>query len=293
MIPQLNFGSTGHISTRCIFGGTALSKSSQDEADEALEILLKYQINHIDTAAGYGDSELRIGPWMRNYRDHFFLATKTGERSGPKARAELEKSLDRLRVDHVDLIQMHSLTEPDEWEQAMGNGGALEALIKAREEGLTRFIGVTGHGISVARMHLAALQRHPFDSVLLPLNYPMSLLPYYASDFQELFELCQKRGVAVQTIKAIARRRWSNDERPQQTWYEPLTKQEDIDASVHWLLSHEGVFLNTAGELSLLPRILDAADRFNSVDGDFQEPIRTSNKERKMAPLFTISQNQI
>ena len=292
-IPTTPFGSTGHHSTRCIFGGTALSRASQEEADRILELLLRYGINHIDTAAGYGDSELRIGPWMRRHRDRFFLATKTGERSAGGAREQLERSLQRLQVERVDLIQLHSLTEPEEWEQALGSGGALEALIRAREEGLARYIGVTGHGVTVARTHLDALQRHPFDAVLLPLNYPMFQLPEYAADFRELRERCRQRGVAVQTIKAIARRRWTGNERPHRTWYEPLAGQQDIDAAVHWVLEHEGVFLNTAGDMALLPRTLDAAARFNPAADSHAAAAGAAVERRQMQPLFTAAQNVI
>ena len=292
MITTIPFGSTGHHSTRCIFGGTALSRASQEEADRTLEVLLKFGINHIDTAAGYGDSELRIGPWMRRHRDRFFLATKTGERSASGARGQLERSLQRLQVDRVDLIQLHGLTEPDEWEQALGRGGALEALIRAREEGLARYIGVTGHGVTVARMHLDALQRHPFDAVLLPLNYPLLQIPEYAADFSELRELARQRGVAVQTIKAISRRRWTGSERPP-TWYEPLARQPDIDAAVHWVLAHEGVFLNTAGDMTLLPRILDAAARFAAAADDHAAAAGDAVQRQQMRPLFTAAQNVI
>ena len=293
MITSIPFGSTGHHSTRCIFGGTALSRASQEEADRTLEVLLKFGINHIDTAAGYGDSELRIGPWMRRHRDRFFLATKTGERSASGARGQLERSLQRLQVDRVDLIQLHGLTEPDEWEQALGRGGALEALIRAREEGLARYIGVTGHGVTVARMHLDALQRHPFDAVLLPLNYPLLQIPEYAADFSELRELARQRGVAVQTIKAISRRRWTGSERPHPTWYEPLARQPDIDAAVHWVLAHEGVFLNTAGDMTLLPRILDAAARFAAAADDHAAAAGDAVQRQQMRPLFTAAQNVI
>ena len=292
-IPAIPFGSSGHLSTRCIFGGTALSRASQEEADRTLEVLLQHGINHIDTAAGYGDSELRIGPWMRRHRDRFFLATKTGERSAGGARAQLERSLQRLQVDQVDLIQLHSLTEPDEWRQALGAGGALEALIRAREEGLARNIGITGHGVTVARSHLDALARHPFDAVLLPLNYPMHQIPEYAADFDELREVCRRRGVAVQTIKAIARRRWTGSERPHPTWYEPLAGQRDIDAAVHWVLAHEGVFLNTAGDMSLLPRILDAAARFPAAADNHDDAAGDAVARRQMQPLFTADQNVI
>ena len=293
-IPTIPFGSTGHLSTRCIFGGTALSRASQEEADRTLEVLLQYGINHIDTAAGYGDSELRIGPWMRSHRDRFFLATKTGERSAAGARAQLERSLQRLQVDHVDLIQLHSLTEPDEWQQALGKGGALEALIQARDEGLARNIGITGHGVTVARSHMDALERHAFDAVLLPLNYPMYRIPEYAADFEALRELCRRRGVAVQTIKAIARRRWPGSERPHATWYEPLADQQDIDAAVHWVLAHDGVFLNTAGDMGLLPLTLDAAARFADTQADNRESVAgEAVARRQMRPLFTAAQNVI
>ena len=295
-IPTIPFGSTGHLSTRCIFGGTALSRASQEEADRTLEVLLQYGINHIDTAAGYGDSELRIGPWMRRHRDRFFLATKTGERSAGGARAQLERSLQRLQVDQVDMIQLHSLTEPDEWRQALAGGGALEALIQARDEGLTRYIGITGHGVTVARSHMEALERHPFDAVLLPLNYPMHQIPEYAADFERLHEECRRRGVAVQTIKAIARRRWTGSERPHPTWYEPLADQQDIDPAVHWVLAHDGVFLNTAGDMSLLPRILDAAARFPAARPGTREHSATAGKvfaSQQMQPLFTATRNVI
>ena len=292
-ITNTPFGSTGHHSTRCIFGGTALSRASQEEADRTRELLLRYGINHIDTAAGYGDSELRIGPWMRRHRDRFFLATKTGERSASGAREQLERSLQRLQVEQVDLNQLHSLTEPEDWHQALGTGGALEALIQAREEGLARYIGVTGHGVTVARMHLNALQRHPFDAVLLPLNYTMMQIPEYAADFRELRELCRQRGVAVQTIKAIARRRWTGSERSHRTWYEPLAGQQDIDAAVHWVLAHEGVFLNTAGDMALLPRILDAAARFSPAGDNHATAAGAAVERRQMQPLFTAAQNVI
>ena len=293
-IPTIPFGSTGHLSTRCIFGGTALSRASQEEADRTLEVLLQYGINHIDTAAGYGDSELRIAPWMRSHRERFFLATKTGERSADGARAQLERSLQRLQVDYVDLIQLHSLTEPDEWRQALGSGGALEALVHAREEGLARNIGITGHGVTVARSHLDALERHPFDAVLLPLNYPMYRIPEYASDFEELRAECRRRGVAVQTIKAIARRRWTGSARPHSTWYEPLAGQQDIDAAVHWVLAHDGVFLNTAGDMNLLPHILDAAARAPATGADNHDTAAgEAAARRQMQPLFTAARNVI
>src|SRR5689334_478879 len=201
MIAQQPFGRTGHMSTRTLFGAAALSSVTQAEADRTLETLLEYGVNHIDTAASYGDAELRIGPWMGRYRQQFFLATKTGERTYQKARDEIHRSLERLQVDQVDLIQLHNLVDPDEWETAMGPGGALEAAVEARDQGLVRFIGVTGHGITIAAMHKRSLERFDFDSVLLPYNYVLIQNQQYAADFEALMQLCQQRDVAVQTIK--------------------------------------------------------------------------------------------
>jgi len=174
MIEPRPFGRTGHPSTVTLFGGASLARASQADADRTLDLLLRYGVNHIDTAARYGDSELRIGPWMARHRKDFFLSTKTGSRTAPEAREDLHRSLERLRVDHVDLIQFHSLGHPDDWDQAMGPGGALEALIEARRQGLARFIGVTGHGWTIAAMHRRSLARFDFDAVLLPYNFFMA-----------------------------------------------------------------------------------------------------------------------
>ena len=212
MIPTAPFGRTGHASSRVVFGAAGLASMRQDRADEVLADLLRHGVNHIDTAADYGDSELRIGPWMVDHRSDFFLATKTGDRTGDGARADLERSLERLGVDHVDLIQLHNLVEPDEWEVAHGPGGAVEALARARDEGLTRFIGVTGHGVRIARMHLRSLAEFPFDSVLLPYSYVGLTDDAYRADVDELLGVCAANEVAVQTIKGVSRRRWREDD---------------------------------------------------------------------------------
>ena len=283
-IPRHPFGSTGHESTRTIFGAAALSRVSQEEADQTLDLLLEYGVNHIDTAASYGDSELRIGPWMERRRDGFFLATKTGKRTYVEARDQIRDSLARLRVDAVDLIQLHNLVDPEEWETAMGPGGALEAAIEAREQGPTRFIGVTGHGVMVAAMHRRSLERFAFDSVLLPYNYVMMQNPAYAADFEALASICAERGVAMQTIKGITLGPWNERERTHRTWYEPLQAQTDIDRAVHWVLGRPGVFLNTAGDVSLLPRVLAAASRFRTRPDDAE--MAAMIEQREMAPLF-------
>lgn len=263
MIPTAAFGRTGHQSTRMLFGAAALGQVSQSDADWTLDVLLQHGINHIDTAANYGDSELRIGPWMPRHRDRFFLATKTQERTFQAAYDQIRRSLERLQVTYVDLLQLHYLVDPHEWEVAMGPGGALEAAIRAREEGLVRFIGVTGHDVSVAQMHMKSLARFAFDSVLLPCNYTMMQNPQYAADFTALMHICRERGIAVQAIKSLARGAWPQGAaRANATWYEPLTEQADIDVAVGWVLGRpEGLFVNTSGDIHLLPKMLEAAER--------------------------------
>jgi aryl-alcohol dehydrogenase-like predicted oxidoreductase len=285
MIATAPFGRTGHDSTRTIFGAAALGSVSQREADATLEILLEHGVNHIDTAASYGESELRIAPWLTKHRDRFFLATKTGKRDYEGAREEIRRSLERLGVDRVDLLQLHNLVDVIEWEFALREGGALDAAVEARDEGLVRFIGVTGHGLTVAGMHLRSLERFPFDSVLLPYSYVQMRDERYAGDFEALAAACAKRGVAVQTIKAISLAPWDGRPQTASTWYEPLRNQDDIDLAVHWVLGRPGAFLNTAADVELLPRVLGAAERFTSrpPDGTMDELL----SQRKLVPLFS------
>ena len=266
MIDTHLFGRTGHASSRVIFGAAALGSMGQEKADAILALLLQHGVNHLDTAASYGDSELRLAPWLVQHRNDFFLATKTGERTGDGARAELERSLTRLGVDHVDLIQLHNLVEPDEWDVAHGPGGAVEALAKARDEGLVRHIGVTGHGLRIAGMHLRSLERFPFDSVLLPYSYVLLQDVDYRADVEALMALCADRQVAVQTIKAIARRRWDNGTAGHFSWYEPLTDAAAIARAVHYVLGHQQLFLNTTSDARLLPAVLSAAEALAPVD---------------------------
>jgi aryl-alcohol dehydrogenase-like predicted oxidoreductase len=236
----------------------------QEAADRVLDVLMRHGVNHLDTAASYGDSELRIAPWLRAHPGHFFLATKTDERTGAGARASLERSLDRLGVDRVDLIQLHNLVEEEEWETVHGPGGALEALISAREEGLVGFIGVTGHGLRIARMHLRSLERHDYDSVLFPLNFTLLRDDAYRRDVDELVARCEASQVAIQTIKSVARRRWpaagEDAQRPHFSWYQPLEDQGAITRAVRFVLGRPGVFLNSSSDYRLLPTILEAAE---------------------------------
>lgn len=283
-IPKLTFGRSGHLSTRTIFGAAAFWTVSQDDADKTMELLLEYGINHIDTAASYGESELRLGPWMKTHREHFFLATKTGERTYDSAKAEFENSLKRLQVDSVDLIQLHYLVGEEEWEVAMAPGGVLEYLEEAREQGLVKYIGVTGHDVAIAKMHRKSLERFDFDSVLLPYNYPMMQNEIYTEGFAEVLRLSKESNIAVQTIKGITRRPYLGDAHSHATWYEPLTDQASIDLAVHWVLGQEGIFLNTAGDIGLLPKVLDAASRFESRPSD--ETMQNLVEEQEMRALF-------
>jgi len=284
-IQLLPFGRTGHQSTRIIFGAAALGRVSQDVADRSLEVLLEHDINHIDVAASYGDAELRIAPWLKRYPDRFFLATKTGKRRADEAREELQRSLERLQVDHVDLWQLHNLADPIEWDTALSPGGAIDAATRAREEGLVRFIGVTGHGAQIAATHRRSLQRFDFDSVLLPYNFTTVQSSYYSQNLDALQATCQERNTAVQTIKSIAYRPWMGRERSATTWYQPLEEQADIDLAVHWALGRQGIFVITSGDVNLMPRILDAAERVPAErpsDADMQRMVA----HLQMEPLF-------
>ena len=278
------FGRSGHMSTRTLFGAAALGSVTQEEADRTLDVLLRYGVNHIDVAISYGDAERRIAPWLKTHRADFFLATKTDARTAKKAKEQLYRSLERMRVDYVDLWQMHNLVDPIEWDIALSPGGVVEAALEAKQEGLVRAIGVTGHGLQIAATHRRSLERFDFDSVLLPYNYVTMQNPYYAENFRELLATCQQRNVAVQTIKSIAYKPWLGREHTQSTWYEPLTEQDDIDLAVHWVLKQPGVFLNTVGDISILPKVLDAASRFQA--GPSDEEMQTMVERLSMEPLF-------
>lgn len=285
MIPTLTFGRTGHESTRIIFGAAALGDVTQQEADQTLELIRSHGINHIDTAASYGAAEDRLGPFIAEHRDEFFLATKTGDRTRQEAYDSIRRSLERMRTDHLDLIQLHNLVDETERQTALAPGGALEACIQARDEGLVRYIGITGHGVTVAAQHLKSLQVFDFDSVLLPYNFPMTRNEQYIADWEELYAYCQQHNVAVQTIKAITKAPWQDgQEHFAATWYEPLQDQQAIDTAVGWVLGREGIYLNTVGDIHILPKVLDAAERFSGRPDD--EAMTELERTWGMAPLF-------
>ena len=284
MLPTAPFGSTGHLSTRVIFGAAALGGMSQERADSTLAKVSEWGINHIDTAAGYGASEDRLRPWLGQHRDEVFLATKTGERHGVAARAELERSLERMDVDRVDLIQLHNLVEDDEWETAFAPGGAVEALAAARDEGLVSHIGVTGHGLRIPGMHLRSLERFEFASVLLPVNFILLDNPAYRADVEQLLAVCADRQVAVQTIKAIARGRWADGSTARFSWYDPLTDPAPIGRAVRFVLANEQLFLNSTSDARLLPMIIDAAAGHLSAPSD--DELRADVEAEGITPLF-------
>lgn len=259
-IEKRPFGATGHESSAVIFGAAALWEEDQATADRVLDLLLEFGINHIDVAPRYGDAELRVGPWMDRHRGDFFLATKTYERGYRAARDSIRRSLERLRTDHMDLMQLHALIHPDQWDQAMGADGALEAVVEAREQGLVRFIGVTGHGWNVAAMHRRSLERFDFDAVLMPWNWHCANHATYGPDFHQTLAICRQKNVAVQTIKGIARGPWAaGATKTRTTWYQPLENETDISEAVHWVLAEPGIFLNSVGDVDLLPAVLRAA----------------------------------
>jgi aryl-alcohol dehydrogenase-like predicted oxidoreductase len=289
MIARIPFGKTEHLSTRVIFGAASLSAMKQDRADRLLETLLQFGVNHIDVAASYGEAELRVGSWMRKHRAQFFLATKTGERTAAGARDSIHRSLDRLRVDRLDLIQLHNLTDEPGWETAMAPGGALEAAVEARNQGLVRFIGVTGHGTRAPEMHLRSLERFEFDSVLFPYNYMLMQSPEYASDVSRLLSLCAGRGVAVQTIKSVARRRWlEGDAQKRFSWYEPVKDPDALRQVVHYVLCRPNLFLNSSSDATILPSILRAASEFDEdvKASEVEKALRAESSRLEMKPIF-------
>ena len=284
MITKQVFGRTGHESTRVIFGGAALSEVTQEEADRVLDVLLRYGVNHIDVAASYGDAELRVAPWLRKHPSQFFVATKTDGRTYDDAKRDIHRSLQRLGREHVDLIQLHNLVDPIDWDTGLSPKGALEACVEAREQGLVRFIGITGHGSQVAATHLRSLERFDFDTIMLPYNYLMMQDAHYSAIFDRLVAVCEERNVVVQTIKAIARRPWWGRDHTCATWYEPFTEQRDIDAAVHWVMARAGVFLTTAGDIHIAAKVLDAGDRFTTTPRE--EALQELTSRLDAIPLF-------
>ncbi|MBA3795314.1 MAG: aldo/keto reductase [Rubrobacter sp.] len=259
-------GRLGRENSVLIFGGAALGEATEEASDLAMQQALDAGVDHFDTAADYGDSELHYGRWMSEIRDRIFLSTKTGDREGDAARRSIENSLQRLRVDSVDLIQLHAIGDLEDLDRATGPGGSLEAAIRAKEEGLVGAIGITGHGNEAPATHLEALNRYPFDTVLTPWNFILSTDDDYRRDFEALVAEIKRQDAGLMAIKAISKRNWpeGDPERDQQytTWYEPFDRQEHIDAAVSFVLSYEEITgIAMVGDVTLVPNMLEANAR--------------------------------
>lgn len=265
------FGKTGHMSTVAIYGTAAIGKSSQAEADQAMEDTLAHGVNHIDVAPSYGDAELRLAPWMKTHRDQFFLGCKTTERSRDGAWAEMERSFERMGTDHFDLYQLHAVTTMEKLDMVFARGGAMEAFLQARDEGLTDFIGITGHGTEIPKVLLEALRRFDFDTVLFPLNPILLGIPDYRDPVLELLEVCVEKDVGVMIIKYMTKGPWGDKPRTHAPWYEPFTSQEDIQKAVNFALSHPVTGLCSVSDTTLLPLMLDACENFE----EMSEPVRS------------------
>jgi aryl-alcohol dehydrogenase-like predicted oxidoreductase len=280
------FGRTGHESSVAIFGAAAFWEVSQAEADATMERVLAAGVNHIDVAPQYGLAEERLGPWLVSHRDEFFLGCKTMERTRVGAEGELQRSLDRLRTDRLDLYQLHAVTSLEELDAVTGPGGALEALVEAREAGLTSWLGITGHGVDAPAVFLEALRRFPFDSVLFPLNFVQMADPAYRRDTEELLTRCRELDVGTMIIKSITRSPWGEHAETHTTWYRPFEEPAQIQSAVDFVLSLDVTGICTAGDTRLLPLVLDACERSTPMDATARERLIADGASR-YEPLFT------
>lgn len=277
-------GRTGHHSTVAIFGGAAFGGLKQEKADAVMEMIISHGVNHIDVAPSYGDAELRIGPWMPRERSRFFLGCKTTERTREGAAAELRRSLERLQTDRFDLHQLHGVTTMEDLDKVTGSGGALEALIEARDEGLTKFIGITGHGVHAPEVFLEALRRFDFDTVLFPINFVQFTNSDYRKNAEELLRQCRAKNVGTMIIKSITKSPWGERKPTHHTWYEPFADHEAIQDCVNFVLSHDVTGLCTTSDTKLLQIVLDACENFTPCSEDNREAL--IEKVAGVQPLF-------
>jgi len=278
------FGRTGHESTLAVFGAVALGQLDQATADIAMQQVMDAGVNHIDVAPSYGEAELRLGPWMEKERERFYLGCKTTERNRHDAAGELRRSLTRLRVKHFDLYQMHAVTSFEELDQVTARGGALEAALEAREQGLTRHIGITGHGYLAPRVFLEALERFDFDTVLFPINFIQYADPTYRQDAERLLQECAARDVGTMIIKSIARGPWGNQPQNYHMWYQPFDDREHIQQGVNFALSQPVTAVCTGGDYRILPIQLEACENFTPMSKADQEALIAT--AGKYTPLF-------
>jgi len=270
---QRRLGRTGQMSTVVAFGSAGIGRVDQDVADRAIQTVLDYGVNHIDVAPTYGDAELRLKPWMPRIRDKIFLGCKTAQRTRDAAKAELHRSLERLGTDRLDLYQLHRVCNLHELDECTAKGGALEALIEAREEGIVRWMGITGHAHDAPRTLLEALRRFDFDTVMFPLNFVLWSIPEYRRDTQALLDACRQKDVGVHIIKTLAKDPWGDRPKTHTTWYEPFTEQGIIDQAVAFVLSQPVTTLCSVGDVTVLPKFLAAAERFRPLTAEAQEAL--------------------
>jgi aryl-alcohol dehydrogenase-like predicted oxidoreductase len=278
------FGRSGHMSTIAIFGAAAFWEISQKAADQVMEQVIAAGINHIDVAPSYGQAEIRIGPWMPRERQRFFLGCKTTERTREGAWNEMQRSLKRLQTESFDLYQFHAVNTFEELDQVTGKGGALEAAVAAQRAGLTKFIGITGHGVDAPAIYLEALKRFDFDSVLFPLNFVQMANPEYRKNAEALIEECRKKDVGMMVIKSITKAPWGERAHTATTWYEPFDQLDEIQRAVNFVLSYDVTGICTAGDTRVLPLVLKACQDFTPLSTDEREKLIKLGKEYQ--PLF-------
>ena len=278
------FGRTGHMSTVAIFGAAAFWEISQEDADKVMEQVIEAGVNHIDIAPSYGQAEQRVGPWMPRERDRFFLGCKTTERTKQGAWDELQRSLKLLQTETFDLYQCHAITTMEELDSITMKGGALEAFVEARQRGLIKHIGITGHGADAPKIYLEALRRFDFDSVLFPLNFVQMANPEFRKNAEELIETCKAKDVGTMVIKTITKGPWGEKQKTATTWYEPFDKSDEIQRAVNFALSYDVTGLCTAGDTRILPLVLKACDDFKQLDNSQLDEMIQSGHEYE--PLF-------
>ena len=270
---QRRLGRTGHLSSVVTFGTAGIGKVDQATADLAVQMVLDHDVNHFDVAPRYGEAEVRLRSWMPRIRDRIFLGCKTAQRTREAARAELDRSLERLGTDRLDLYQLHAVGKLHELDECTAKGGALEALIEARASGIARWLGITGHTHDAPRTHLEALRRFDFDTVMFPLNFVLWTNAQYRRDVEALLDECVRKDVGVHIIKTVAKDPWGDRPKTHTTWYEPFTDQATIDRAVAFVLSRPVTTLTSAGDVTVLPKVLSAAERFRPLDPSVEEAL--------------------
>jgi aryl-alcohol dehydrogenase-like predicted oxidoreductase len=272
------------MSTIAIFGAAAFWQISQEDADKVMELIIEAGVNHIDVAPSYGQAEIRIGPWMPRERSRLFLGCKTTERTREGAWKEMQESLKRLQTETFDLYQCHAITTMEELDAITMKGGALEAFVEARQKGLTKYLGITGHGAQAPQIYLEALRRFDFDSVMFPLNFVQMANPEFRTYAEELIATCKAKDLGTMVIKSITKGPWGEKQHTATTWYEPFEKMDEIQKGVNFALSYDVTGICTAGDTRVLPLVLKACENFSRLNqGEMEEMIKSG---KQYEPLF-------